>query len=347
MSARLTRAAPIAALGLASLASGCGDPIVAGSYRGEALYQIEGWVQLTVSPSELLGSADDAPELRVAVLWSQTKGSSFNLEGAVEQEVVATGTFPARFDVTLYEPPDADILRAVPGGTGEMAIAALVAYVDLDGDEHWDRDSEDLVGGAEDRLFLYTPDGLTSDVFGDLEAGFHRLVPTAACDGPLAGDGGHTAVHYAVDTAEEIDLSVDGQFPMSALFDVDCDPSTFDWAGTCPPLDAVRKDCRGGGGMVADPSSAMCQACDDKLWPADAQGDPDACDAWFFGCLLDAPPWECEFEWHVCRGESPGGPHPEDHCDLRCVCDHVYDECRAHGGSDSECNAQAADCLQR
>lgn len=331
----------------APLVGGCGDAVVPGSYRGEVLYAIDGWVQLMVSPSALLGEGDDAAELRVAVLWSQTKGSSFELEGAVEQEVVATGSFPARFRVTLYEPPNDDILREVPGGTGEMAIAALVAYVDSDGDMHWDRGEEDLVGGAEERLFLYTPDGVSSGVLGELGPGFHRLVPTTACDDPSVVSEG--SVLYSVDTSAEIDLTVDGEFPMTALFDVDCDPDTFDWAGVCPPLDHVRRECRdGGGGVVADPTSSMCQACGGRLWPEAAEGNDDACDDWLVTCLENAPPQECEFEWHICRDEdSPWGEHPQDHCDLRCVCDHVYDECRENGGTQDTCLYQRDVCLRR
>ncbi|MFO0746755.1 MAG: hypothetical protein U1F43_13950 [Myxococcota bacterium] len=334
------------ALGAGALAA-CGDPIVAGSYRGEPLYSIDGWVQLMVSPDDLLGAGEDASELRVAILWSQTKGSSFNLEGAVQQEVVATGTFPARFEVTLYEPPADDILRDVPGGTGQMAIAALVAYVDDDDDEVWDRDSESLVGGAGDRLFLYTPEGLSSPAFGDLAAGFHRLVPTATCGDPVLADA--STVRYAADTTVDIDLTVDGEFPASALIDVDCNSDTFDWAGVCPPLDFVRRQCRDGDGMVAaDPTSPMCLACDDRLWPIDAEGDPSQCDDWFVGCLENAPPNECEFEWHACRGDPPIGPHPDHDCnDLRCVCDHAYSECRERGGDDLICQAYQQDCMRR
>ncbi|MCC6622752.1 MAG: hypothetical protein IT385_15935 [Deltaproteobacteria bacterium] len=343
MTIRLPRSRVPLAVAIVATALGCGDPIVPGSYRGEPLHVIRGWVQLTVSPEALLGSAEDPDELRVAVLWSQTKGSSFELDGAVEQEVVTTGTFPARFTITLYEPPAADVLRAVPdaatGGAGTMAIAAVVAYVDGDRDETWDRGEEPLVGGADERLFLYTPDGVTSAVLGTWGPGFHTLVPTRACDTALGGGG----VRYELDASATIDLKVDGTFPTSALFDVDCDPTTFDWGGTCPPLERVREDCRTGDALDAG-DEAMCLACESRLWSEEAEGDPDACYAWFVSCLYDAPPWECEREYYTCVGRPP--PPPDRHCDLRCVCDKVYEECREDGESLSECDTRRHDCFE-
>jgi len=334
----------LAVLGASGLGA-CGDPIVPGSYRGEPLHVITGWVQLTVPPETLLGSAEDPDELRVAVLWSQTKGSSFELEGAVEQDVVTTGTFPARFTITLYEPPAPDVLRAVPdqatGGTGTMAIAAVVAYVDADRDEVWDRGAEPLVGGADERLFLYTPDGIASAVLGTWGPGFHTLVPTRACDTALGGG----AVRYDADTGTTIDLEVDGAFPISALFDVDCDPSTFDWGGTCPPLDDVRETCRDDvGELDGDDDDPMCLACEASLWSDDAEGDAVACYAWLVTCLYQAPPWECEREYYACVGKPPPPP-PDRPCDLRCVCDHVYEECREEGGSHAECDRRKRDCF--
>jgi len=345
------KTSPVAlAATLAALVAAC-DPIVSGSYRGEPLYVIDGWVQLSVSPETLLGAAgDDGPELRVAVLWSQTKGSSFELEGAVEQEVVTTGSFPARFSVTLYEPPAADVLRAVPdaasGGTGEVAIAAIVAYVDSDDDATWDRDSEELVGGADERLFLYTPDGIASAVLGTWPAGFHTLVPTTECTSPLE-DLTATTLRYSEDTSGSIDLAVDGNFPVSALFDVDCDPDTFDWGGTCPPLDRVREECREEeweDELEAAEDGAMCAQCEDRLWPTSAEGDFEACSGWFDACLFEAPPGECSRELYACLGAEGPPPH---HCDLRCACDHLEDECLEDGGGHDDCAALRYDCLER
>jgi len=322
----------------------CGDPIVSGAYRGEPLYTISGWVELSVSPDDLLGPADeDPPELRVALLWSQTKGSSFVLDGAREQEVVTTGEFPARFDVTIYEPPEDAVLRDVTDGSGRVAIGALVAYVDSDGDEHWDRETEDLVGGAADQLFLYTPDGVTSSLFGDLGPGFHGLVPTSACDG--AGISQSASVRYDSDLSDSVTLGVDGQFPMSALFDVDCDSQTFDWGGFCPPLDQVGATCRDQDRLDGK-DQTMCQICATQACPRDYQGDYPSCQTYFLECIDQGnPDFECLNQFYWCTGDQPPPPPRGQHGNLPQSCEDGYQHCLEHD-TEAHCQELRSHCNQ-
>ncbi|MFO0744504.1 MAG: hypothetical protein U1F43_02380 [Myxococcota bacterium] len=335
MSDRAIHRIAVATLGLAAgLACGvaaCGDAVVDGTWPGEALFQLEGWVELEAGTSTLLGDGHrDQGELRVGIFWTPTKGTDFQLETAVEQEVSTAGTFPARFTVTLYEPPPDSLLHAVADGSGQVAQALLLAYLDQDGDGQWDRASEILVGGAAQRVILYTPDGIVSDALGTLGPGFHRVVPTGVCD---SGAG----ARFAADTEADIDLTVSMAFPVDALLDVNCDGKKDEWSGVCPPLENVRLRC---GDPAVEP--VMCASCTAYLWTPGS--DVAACDQWFDKCLsVYFAPNECESEWHICRGE-PVSVDPS--CgDLACQCKGVYTDCLASGYAEDVCRPKYDSCV--
>lgn len=333
-------------LATGTLAGACGDALVDGAYRGEALYLLEGWVRLDAADASLpldaaaAATADTGSgPLRVALFWAPAKGSGFALEGAVEQDVATDGLFPARFRLALFAPPDDELVKPVIDGVGDLAVAVVLAYIDNDRDRTWDRDSEPVVGGAPENLIVYTPEGVQSRLYGALGAGFHRLIPIRDC--VPRPDGTGFEVRYAIDRSD-IDLFVSMNFPVELLVDADCDGSPGEWTGVCPPLDRVRATCRGEP-AVAGPNAALCGACEPLLPPEPATRE--TCDDWFEGCLFSAPPRECEREWRACRGESP----TEQHCDeLDCVCRHFYDECMVEtGGDEGVCQERFRHCMSR
>jgi hypothetical protein len=308
----------------------CGDPLVDGRYLGEPLYRVTGWVHLEL-PTEALDSASDtstAGALRVAVFWAPAKGESIRLDGAVEQAVATTGLFPAKFEVTLYEPPDRALYREVDDGEGEVALALLLAYLDVDGDGRWDRDSERLVGGAHERLLAYTPTGFSSPTLGRLGPGFGRLVATNS-------DCSKGPIQFVTDVAESVDLIVGLDFPTEILLDANCDGGPTQWTGLCPPLAKVRSVCRESG----SPDPFMCPTCEGLLWPVGA--DRETCEMWLQRCLYGAPAHECEGEYRACVGL---GPPPDPTCDLMCVCERILRDCYAANDNNPACKDRYYEC---
>lgn len=327
MISRWTRVCALGAV--ATGLAGCGDAAVDGRWPGEPLYTITGWVELESATTSAIDDTQRASgELRVGIFWAPTKGIDFQLETAVEQDVSTAGTFPARFTVTLYEPPPDALLHPVIDGSGELAQALLLAYLDQDGDGAWDRASEPLIGGASQRLLLYTPGGIVSDSFGQLGPGFHRVTPSGDCGGGVA--------RFAVDKTADVELAVSMSFPASAMLDLDCDGKTDEWTGICPPPSQVRAQCRE---AFVDPT--MCATCEPTLWSVGS--DADKCDAWFQGCIVTQPPADCESEWHVCRGDTttttPGCT------DLACTCKSYHQACLDQGYGEEICGPKYTSCM--
>jgi hypothetical protein len=316
-------------LALALALVSCGDPLADGHYLGEPLYRLEGWVELELSPDALTAN-DTQGELRVAVFWAPARGENFRLDIATEQAVETTGFFPAKFEITLYEPPDPSLYRTIDDGKGELAVALLLAYLDVDKDGRWDRDTDWLVGGARDQLLAYTPTGLESPTWGRIPTGFAKLVATNSdCSaGPIL---------FKADDSRSMDLVVGLQFPTEVLLDRDCDGGQTEWTGLCPALSHVRKNCRESG----TPDTYMCPACEPLLWPVGA--DHNDCGQWFQRCLEGAPAHECEFEYNICAGKAPPPPDPE--CNLQCVCESLLSRCYEANNDDPRCKDSYYECI--
>jgi hypothetical protein len=305
----------IAVLSLFTVAIGlgCGEPAVDGRWPGEALFTMGGTVRLAPSP-EAMGSDAPSGTLRLGVFWAPTKGNALALDDAVEQEVSAAGTFPARFEIRLYSPPADALLHPVADGEGLVARALVLAYLDQDGDRAWDRDVEPLVGGATDRVLVYTPDGLESPLLGTLAPGFHSLRVGDTCAGSGSPDDQADA--------NNVELVVTMAFPASALLDLDCDGKPDEWTAVCPSPPTIRETCREG---TVD--ATMCATCEAYLWPSGA--DAATCNQWFDKCLYAFAPLDCESERATCLGLQPVDPDPsEPECtSLACICKRVYSDC--------------------
>lgn len=339
----MTRVLRIAAT-LVVLASACGDAVVDGDWRGEELFVIEGFVRLDPSAEGIATPPAGEPPggngpgpLRVALFWSPARGAGFHLDAAIEQDVATDGLFPARFRLALFAPPDDELLTPVADGLGELAVAVVMAYLDDDRDQTWDRGREPVVGGAPERLLVYTPDGVKSRLFGELAPGFQRIVPIKDC--VLRPDGLGFETRYAPDALRDVDLIVSGAFPVELFLDADCDGTQGEWTGVCPPLYKVRTLCNSGPVQPVD--ATMCNACVPLLSPTGVPAEE--CDGWLFGCLGRSPADECDTEWRTCRGDGGAPPCP----DLPCICQRLYDECKLAGGDPPKCQGKLDDCLLR
>ena len=125
--------------GLLSVSSllGCGDPLVDGRYRGEPLMVVEGDVLFLDEPPDELPAA----ELRVAVFWSAAgalQDDTIEAVDSIQEQVVTTGSFPARYQMYIYTPPPESLLEEVPGAEGQQAVIGMVLlYLDVDGNQRW------------------------------------------------------------------------------------------------------------------------------------------------------------------------------------------------------------------
>jgi hypothetical protein len=280
---------------------GCGELAVGGDYQGEALYSFSGTVRLEASAL----ASDATGELRVAVFWARTDanaGSLFSAVGAVEQDVAATTSFPARFTLTLRKTPDATLIGTSPDVSGAYAVAMVLVYLDQDGDVRWDRGSEPLVGAAAGAFLLYAPDGLGGGRFGALAPGFHLLTSAAGAE----CQAGATV---AADTSA-LAITVYGSYPEQALLDLDCDGLSEEWSGTCPDLATVFESCRDddGDGIIGG-DSGVCETCEYLLWH-DGAADSE-CEEWREQCEHLTDNEECERAARQCRdGHIDGEPPP-------------------------------------
>ena len=148
----------------------CGDPLAGAAYKGEELYAIAG----TVSDESLVELPAD--QLRVTILWARPDSGTAPYEPSIEVDT----TFPARYRLGLFSPPDAASLNDAPWGGG-VALGVPVLYQDTDGDGSFNdaRDGDPVVGGTDQVLLIYAtetvpvPDGETG--LEPLAPGFHAL----------------------------------------------------------------------------------------------------------------------------------------------------------------------------
>lgn len=214
----VARAAVVAALcGLA----GCGEPLVDGDYRGEAMLALEGSVVLLSDYEASLGAEDEATpaalpsgELRLAVFWS-TQGledaHAVDAISGVEQQAVTATAFPARYSMSLHRPPAAELVHQTED-YGEVAIGLLLVYVDADASGDWTPGADALVGGAPEQAILWSP-----------ELGFERV---------RAVDCQDERRQFEPQRSRTLDLLVDAHFPSEFLLDLDCDGDGDEW---CDP----------------------------------------------------------------------------------------------------------------
>lgn len=191
-----------------ALATGCGDPLVEGDYRGEPLIELSGTVFVNDEVS-LMPQEED--RIRVALVWI----------GADQQGTIAQGlsesAFPARYNLQVYNRPPARAMQTFDDRAGLYAISRIVLYIDTDGDERLNV-GERIVGAAPDLLLSYfTSSESTSLVAGPVRSGY-QVLQLVTCEDRLMSKS-----MLAPGIANnEVDLRLESGIA-EALTDLDCD----------------------------------------------------------------------------------------------------------------------------
>lgn len=260
---------------------GCGDSLADASYRGEVLFEVGGPVRFdtTLEPQmaylcliqqracrtrcapddiECVERCDDALSacvsgdievffsemtLGVSVFWAVSSAEAELLE----QTSVITPGLPARYALTLYQPPPISALNRAP--SGPYAIGGVIAFNDANGDRRLDPSREELIGGHVEAVILYAPEGLDEPDLGLWPPGFHR-VEVRDCVDP--------DVPYAIVPAENDEFAItfyDLEHLAELLFpDLGCDGELSEWEECASASTRAR--------CAETPASMYCLACE-------------------------------------------------------------------------------------
>ena len=317
---------------------GCDAAAVDGSYQGEPLFTVSGWVRV----ESLDGPLEQRGRLRMAVLWASPEWGSprFDVISSVAERVDASGSFPARYELTLYAPPADSLIRPGADPSGDAyAVGVLAAFEDANDDGRWDSGAERLIGAVMNTAIVYAPPGASSPqvvyrLSGTFPPGYSLAAVNA--DPMTCNDVGQAELIYQPTAVA--DLTVNMAFPFEAALDLDCDGSQAEWLSFCPMLLEVHELCAGGIDISSgDPM--MCDLCAPFLPPEGADGA--ACDAWLWGCHEQMAIEECEPEWARCRSEAGAQV-----CDDRmCICNTLVDGCLIEGNDPPLCTAMRDECM--
>lgn len=137
---------------------GCGDPLADHAYRGEVLLTFAGSVINELPPEMLEFNIDN---MHISVVWL-TPAKLGGASVADVRGVETLTTFPADYEVHLYQPPPEDAIYQAPWGSeARVAVAAPVLFLDDDGDGIWDEGVEQVVGGSFDVVGVWSVDEAT------------------------------------------------------------------------------------------------------------------------------------------------------------------------------------------
>ncbi len=241
----MTSPRPLALVSLFTI--GCGDPLVGADYPGLALLDLAGPIRF-LSVEEI---QDARGQLRVALFWLADHAEVEPGESVTElaDQVIAIDGLPGSYELRIYVPPPASVLRELPGVSGELAIASALLYVDVDEDGAWSPGVDWLVGGGREALIVWVEDSLeVAEV--TLERGYHSVgigrsdqTGLTQCGTPIAGLTSLTGVD--VEVGLTIGLLHD------VLIDDDCDLVADEYA-ICPPPAHIVELC------ASDPALVRC-----------------------------------------------------------------------------------------
>ncbi len=232
------------------------DPLASGTWPGEELLRLEGTIRFADADDDDLQGGD----LRLELFWS-TAGIDEAVDNPVSSsgaQAVTTAQLPARFTLSLHEPPAKSLLR--DGTTGRYAIGLLAAYVDVEADGEWSA-GDTLAGGVRGHAVVYSPTGASSDEIGAVGAGYHvmRVVKSGlGCDD----------VHLVKEADPALELEINMGAPKSTWEELQC------LTGIVDDIDEiVARACKPVAGIdPCDHNSACCGAPDDEDGGDDGDG---------------------------------------------------------------------------
>lgn len=172
-----------AAILLALVAAGCGDPLVDADYRGEPILRLVGRIASLRGGTDI--GADE--EALVSMFWNTDLTAT--TPALVEQRSVSTNVeFPNAFEVLVFDPPaEEHLLTSDP----RLGVGFLLVYVDRDGDRTYGA-ADDIIGGNVTKALVWAVQDLdaTSSPFGtDIPTGFSLVnLPAAECSMPPPDD---------------------------------------------------------------------------------------------------------------------------------------------------------------
>lgn len=150
----------------------CGDPLVDGDYPGVPLLELEGTITFT-SIEEI---QDARGQLHLALFWLAEQSSVAPGEAVTElaDQLVSISGLPGTYALRMYVPPPASVRRELPGIAGELAIASILLYVDVDEDGAWTPGIDWLVGGSRSDVVVWAAAELEVGEV-TLEPGYHTV----------------------------------------------------------------------------------------------------------------------------------------------------------------------------
>jgi len=208
-------------LAIAALA-GCGE-LVDGDFRGEALAELIGNVVVEE------GAETPGGELRVGLFWAGDDAGQL-----YEQDVLTELEFPARYTLSVFNPPPDEAFREGDRLDGAFAIGVPLIYQDSNRNNRLEIDDELVVGAAVEVALVFTTDDLEVVVDWDddddedseieleeLAPGFHTLeVEVALC----TQEAWLPLELAAIDEADILVGAYEDQ-----LVDIDCDEDDDEW----------------------------------------------------------------------------------------------------------------------
>lgn len=169
-----------AALLLAVVSGGCGDPLADGTYQGDPLATVSGSIllQTTAAPTHDLG---------VIVGWRVERSPTDTWSS---QPVSPSGGFPASYRLDLLTPPPAEALNTDQSSGQQLGFAFVVLYEDVNGNGLPDFDTsgkglpagpDRFRGGAELLMLAYAAadfpatSRIAKELGFPLERGYHLM----------------------------------------------------------------------------------------------------------------------------------------------------------------------------
>ena len=212
------------------LTASCGNPLADGSYLGDPLLTVAGYMvdqtecltDINMEPEDCLETYGQGPIL-IAVLWSELNPSGEAPASPEGLPAITRTQFPARFSLDLFNPPAESAL--VDASDGRYAWGLVAAFADEDRDGHYTAGVDKLLGASNSAGILYSPDGVT------LQRGY---VPPGAHVVNLQEDRCENDDEFEFEPEETlVVVTINAGDPGSAFRDTNCDMNKSEWKGLC------------------------------------------------------------------------------------------------------------------
>lgn len=225
------------------LALGCGS-VADGDYLGEPLFRLEG----RVLEDEFDATDSD---VSVALVWAQVP-----LREVQSQPVRVRTSFPARYTIDVYAPPEPEAVQPLSGASDvQAAVGEIVLFDDADGDGRWSG-TETILGGAFDAVLMWIDPASLAAAEAALpfavQAGYNLVgrQPWASCALPLVGQLGPAL-------PPSTDLNVGYYWPILRSAECSGGGDFEDLLGReCAPDTWLRQECDLYADLLLDPTLA-------------------------------------------------------------------------------------------